>query len=127
MNVMSLFKNAFIPFLLLLLMATSACLSFPKASIHYKKHRDYRSLKLLTRSLYQGMPKLRVLELLGPPSYSPTEGIDYYQSDKSVKEKPGVPPLQKVLVLSYQVKDRECCDYVVSESLQDFQLMTVGE
>lgn len=94
-----------------------------KYSATYKAKRDYKSLKILTqKALFIGLIKEKVVEILGEPDYSPTEGLYYYSSDK--KNTKGV---TKGLVLDYRKYNTATGDSELTGRLQSISLMFIGE
>ncbi len=100
------------------------CGSVEKASQHYRQHRDYASLNVLSNHLHKGIPRKEVEDLLGEPDYSPTEGQYHYVSDP--KDEYG---MTHTLVVQY-FRTHYGDDEIVTEhtgSLGWFKLFPTGE
>jgi hypothetical protein len=93
-------------------------------SARYKKSRDYRSLRVLTKRLKVGMPRAKVEEVLGEPDYSPVEGQYYYSSDRENSK--GV---ILGLVVEYRRTEYRGGDIhtAITGRLESFRLMAIGE
>lgn len=93
-------------------------------SAHYKKSRDYQSLKILIKRLKVGMPRSKVEEILGEPDYSPVEGVYYYASNRENSEGVTIG-----LLLEYrktQYRDG-VIQTVITGKLESFRLMLLRE
>ena len=95
----------------LLLLAASCASALERASHRYKQDRDYASLETIAHSLRTGMSRAEVEALLGSPDYSPTDGQYNYSSSRE----------NHILVVDYRIDER------VTDRLQSFDLMTIGE
>lgn len=51
------------------------------ASAHYQQHGDAASLRSVVADLKPGMQRNAVVQLLGPPAYSPSDNQDYYPTE----------------------------------------------
>lgn len=97
-----------------------------QASVSYKKHRDYASLKRIFRHLNKGMKRTDVERLLGEPDYSPGEGLFYYSSDRKASlSDAGAPPYMKAVVgIIVDYRDERG---VLTNRLHAFSIGPIGE
>lgn len=51
------------------------------AATHYRQHGDAASLRRVVAELKPGMQKSTIIQLLGPPVYSPLDNQDYYPTE----------------------------------------------
>jgi hypothetical protein len=91
-------------------------------SARYQKTRNYRSLKVLVKYLKRGMPRCKVVSILGEPDYSPVDGQCYYSSDKTNSKGVIIG-----LVVEYRKYVGNDVDMTVTGKLESFKLMSIGE
>ena len=96
-----------------------------EAAAEYRGTRDHDSLKYLAGQMHKGMPRAEVERLLGPPDYSPTDGQDYYSSDKRarIEQDEGL-DLEITLGLVVDYRDPRGR---VTEQLQGLRFGPIGE
>jgi len=66
------------------------------AAAHYRQHGDANTLRRLAADLKPGMQRSVLMQLLGPPAYSPGDNQDYYPTE--LKNENG---LTLTLVINY--------------------------
>ena len=113
----------FIVFLLLVGCNTQAQELEP-ASRSYKAHRDYVSLAVISVHLHKGMARIKVIDLLGEPDYSPLAGQYYYSSDRRNTVQHGKKEMQIPVGLVIDYRDDQGR---VTELVQKFLLGRIGE
>lgn len=97
-----------------------------QASISYKKHRDYASLKKIFLHLTKGMKRPDVERLLGEPEHSPIDGLFYYSSDRmaSLRNEGAPPDMKAVVGVVLDYRDEKG---VITDRLQKFWIGPIGE
>lgn len=92
-----------------------------QAAAHYRHHYDYASLQTVNRLLEKGMPRRRVLALLGE-GYSPGEGQYYFSSDRREYVEEAERELTVVLIVEFRDENAN-----MTGKLQSWILGSVGE
>ena len=89
-----------------------ACASaLEQASARYQQSHDITSLEIVSQHLSAGMTRKQVVDLLGRPEYSPTDGQDYYRAAGSTR----------ALVVDYRENEQP------TGHLTKFELVVVGD
>jgi hypothetical protein len=76
----------------------------------------------LVKYLKRGMPRSKVVSILGEPDYSPVDGQYYYSSDKTNSKGVIIG-----LVVEYRKYVGNDVDMTVTGKLESFKLMPIGE
>jgi hypothetical protein len=93
------------------------------ASESFKKNHDYESLNLLVGRLRLGFARAEVERLLGPPDYSPIDGLYYYAAaDRRTPEGTTIG-----LIVEYRRLNVRSGEEVVSGRLESFTLGPIAE
>lgn len=108
--------------MILLVACVSPTTPLEEASAHYKAHRDYESLSVIYQHLENGMPKEKVMELLGQPDYSPIRGQYYYSSTKEEYSETHGYDVTHGLIIEFRDENRN-----VTDKLGSFTLGPIGE
>lgn len=51
------------------------------SAVHYRQHGDAASLRRVAAELKPGIHRSTIVQLLGPPVYSPLDNQDYYPTE----------------------------------------------
>ncbi|QDC07899.1 hypothetical protein FHY55_00960 [Oceanicola sp. D3] len=92
----------------------TAAASLAEAAASYRENSDAASLEAVSQQIGPGTKRAEVEELIGPPTYSPVEGVAMYASED--RQKVGERELTLGLIVDYRDADAQLTDSVQTVS-----------